>query len=41
MSNLAARFSIQMCKRAGGLEGETSPRFGRKQLRRCSPNEEA
>ena len=41
MSSLAAGFTLRMCKRAAGSEGETTPRFGGKRSRRSFLDEEA
>ena len=41
MSSLAARFTVRMCKRVVGSEGETTPRSGRKRSRRSFLDEEA
>ena len=41
MSSLTIGFSAQMCKRAVGSEGETTPKSDGKRSKRSSPDEVA
>ena len=41
MSSLAVGFVVRMRKRASGSEGETTPKYGGKWLRRSSSYQEA